>query len=69
MTLLSVVRIALCLGLTYFFARTWFASAWSEAAWTWLNARIRRGQDPSFVSDLELIVVVATSVLLAWLCV
>lgn len=49
------------LVLTYVQMRLWLASDWSEAAWTWINARLSDGANPGLASDIELIAALAGS--------
>lgn len=57
--------VAFVLLLAYFFARVWFASAWSEHFWTWLNDALSAGVDPGLASDAEMIIVLLLAPILA----
>lgn len=47
-------KVALSFLLAYVLAHLWFASAWSEKYWTWLN-NLLGGHKPGMASDIELI--------------
>jgi hypothetical protein len=47
-------KVALSFLFAYVLANWWFASAWSEKYWSWLN-NLLGGHKPGLASDIELV--------------
>jgi len=55
-----LVTVALLLA-TYLLTRWWLATPYSETAWSWINANVEGGQNPSLASDIELLAALLAS--------